>query len=71
MNKIIPAHRNDEFRLIKNTDTLRKGHIFQSFGGLVFGIVAQIEGNEKALNFNDKNWFKIKKTKTFVKTNKK
>ena len=48
----------DYFRLIKSTDTLKKGKQFNCFGGLVSGIVTVIDSNEVTLKFSNKEYFK-------------
>lgn len=66
MSKLKYGHNNDSFRLLKDTDDLKKGKIFSSFGGLVFGIITKINGKEEAINFQDTSWFKMVKRKKFV-----
>ena len=66
MSKLKPGHNNDSFRLLKDTDNLKKGRVFSSFGGLVFGVVAKINGKEEAISFQDKNWFKLVERRKFV-----
>lgn len=66
MNKAKIGHQNDCFRLLKDTDNLKKGKNFESFGGLVCGVVTKIEGKETVIRFDDKNWFKIIERKKFT-----
>ena len=59
-SKVIIGHKNDTFRLLKDTDELKKGKYFESFGGLVFGIATKVDGVEIKINFSDKQYFKLK-----------
>jgi hypothetical protein len=46
----------DRFKLIKAIDNIKVGSIFNSFNGLVYGIVLK---DDTKLNFNNKEYFKL------------
>ena len=49
---------DDKFTLLKDIGNLRKGKKFDSFGGLVSAINVIVDGKEKTIRFDDKEWFK-------------
>lgn len=52
---------NDKFVLLKSVGKFKKGKIFESFGGIVCGVVVELaNGEEKTIKFYDSTWFKIK-----------
>jgi hypothetical protein len=53
----------DRFVLLKPIGHFKKGKVFESFGGLVSGVVVEMEEGEVQINFSDPEWFSLKKTK--------
>lgn len=50
----------DKFILLKKVGNYKKGHIFESFGGLVSGVELEIDGNLIKIRFDDTEYFKLK-----------
>jgi hypothetical protein len=46
-----------KFKLIKPIGEFKKGKTFDSYDGLVMGIVIEVDGKKTTLNFNDTNYF--------------
>ena len=50
-------YRRIRFRLKKNTDTLKKGKLFDPMMGFVHGTKLIINGEEKTVEFKDREYF--------------
>lgn len=50
----------DKFILLKKVGKHKKGKIFESFGGLVSGIVVEIDGKDETIRFDNTEYFKLK-----------
>jgi hypothetical protein len=62
MKKLSKSKNKSEFVLLQDVGEYKKGKVFDSFGGLVSGVVAVLSNNEeKKLLFYDSEWFKLKK----------
>jgi hypothetical protein len=56
------SNEQDKFILLQDIGKFKKGKTFDSFGGLVSGVVVDLgDGKEKTIKFYDKDWFKLKK----------
>lgn len=55
----------DRFQLLLDVETddgkLKKGKKFDSFGGLVCGVTVKVDGKNKTMRFDDKEYFKLVK----------
>lgn len=49
---------DDKFTLLKDIGNLRKGKKFDSFGGLVSAVIVMVDGKEKTIRFDNKEFFK-------------
>ena len=61
MEKLSKSKNKFEFILLQDVGEYKKGKVFDSFGGLVSGVVVGLNNNEeKKLLFYDSEWFKLK-----------
>lgn len=47
------------FRLLKDTDKVKKNKKFDCYNGLVSGVVLTINGKQEKINFTNKEYFKM------------